>query len=100
MKRLLPADRKALLLEAALLTAQAKGYRRMTRDDISQRAGTSPSLVSLYLGAMPALRQSVMREAVKREIVAIVAEGLAERDPRAMKASDALKRKAAAELTR
>lgn len=100
MKRLPPNDRRALVLEAALHTAEHKGYRRMTRDLIAVRAEVSPSLVSLYLGTMPQLRRVVMREAIKREIVPIVAAGLAERDPAALRAGPALRARAAAHLTR
>lgn len=100
MKRLHPIDRRALVLDAALHTAQRHGCRRMTRDQIAARAEVSPSLVSLYLGTMPKLRRLVMREAVKREIVPIVAEGLADRDPAALAASADLRRLAAAHLVR
>src|SRR5258707_673693 len=100
MKRLPPNDRRALVLEAALYTAEQRGYRRMTRDHIAARADVSPSLVSLYLGTMPQLRRVVMREAIKREIVPIVAAGLAERDPAALRARQSLRARAVAHLAR
>jgi len=99
MKRLHPTDRKPLLVDAALNAALAHGYRRMTRDHIAAHASVSPGLVSLYLGTMVKLRRTVMREAIKRGCAEIVAEGLAERDPQALKAPDDLKDKAARLLT-
>lgn len=98
MKRLPPNDRRALVLEAALTTAERSGYNRMTREGIAKRAGVSPSLVSLYLGTMPTLRHTVMREAVKREIVPIVATGLADGNREAHRAGPALRALAAAHL--
>lgn len=70
----------------------------MTRDLIAAQANVSPGLVSLYLGTMTKLRRTVMREAVKRGMASIVAEGLAERDPQALKAPAELKSAAAEHL--
>ena len=89
--RMAPKDRKAEVLEAAIRTASKVGWRRMTRADIAAEAGTSDALVSTRLGTMEAIRKTVMREAVKRSIAPVVAQGLAERNPIAMKASDELK---------
>lgn len=100
MKRLHPNDRRALVLEAALDAARRYGYRKMTRELIAARAEVSPALVSLYLGTMTHLRRHVMREAIKREIVAIVAEGLAERDAAALRTTGDLRAQAVAHLTR
>lgn len=99
MKRLNPTDRKPLLVDAALTAATKHGYRRMTRENIAAHADVSPGLVSLYLGTMTKLRRTVMREAIKRGLASIVAEGLAERDPQALKAPDDLKSEAAKLLT-
>lgn len=99
-KRLKPADRKAAILHAALDLAATQGYRRMTREAVATAASVSPALVSLYLGTMPQLQRAVMRAAVRQGVAAVVAQGLAERDPQALKAPDALKREAAALLTR
>lgn len=99
MKRLHPLDRKPLLVNAALAAAAEHGYRRMTRDDVAAQGGVSAGLVSRYFGTMAKLRRTVMREAVKRGVASIVAEGLAERDPQAHKATDELKAAALLTLT-
>jgi hypothetical protein len=79
------------ILDAALRVAEHVGYNRMTRDDIALAAHCSPALVSEVLGTMPALRRSIQRAAIARGIVSIVAQGLALRDPHAMRASQELK---------
>lgn len=89
--RLDPKIRKAQMLETALGAAEKVGWRRMTRADIAKACGTSDALVTARLGTMEAIRKLVMKEAVKRANAAVVAQGLAERDKTAMKASDELK---------
>ena len=97
-QRLTPTARKAEILDAALVVAARSGYDRMTRDDIAAQAKTSCGLVSHHLGTMPQLRRAVMRAAVTRGVLAVVARGLAVKDPQALKAPDTIKRQAAALL--
>lgn len=94
-KRLLPADRETEILEVALRLAAAKGYTRVTRDEIATAAGCSSGLVSRYLGTMTQCRRLLMRKAVEREIVKIVAQGLADGNQHAKKAPPELKARAA-----
>lgn len=89
--RMAPKDRKTLVLEAAIKTAVKVGWRRMTRADIAKEAEVSDALVTTRLGSMATIRKIVMREAVKRNLSAVIAQGLAERDPIAMKAPDDVK---------
>lgn len=93
-RRLQPDDRKAQLLDGALKLAAERGLASLTRDAIAEYAGVSPALVSFYLGTMTELRRTVMRAAIKREVLPIVAEGLVTRDKQAGKASEDLKRRA------
>ena len=86
--RLDPTDRKTAILEAAIQSASVTPYNRLTREAIGARASCSPGTVSHYFGTMPKLRRAIMREAVARGIAAIVADGLAYRDPQARKASE------------
>lgn len=99
-KRLQPDDRKAQILDGAIELARTKGLGHITREAIAQRVGVSPALVSLYFGTMTELRRSIMRAAIKREVLEIVAEGLTTRDKQAAKASDDLKRRALATVIR
>lgn len=92
--RMIPKEREHALLECALKLAASEGLYRMTRGRLASRAGVSTGLVSLYLGTMPQLRQKVLREAIKREILPIIADGLAAHDKAALRAPPVVKRKA------
>lgn len=78
--------------------AEKNGYTRVTRDEVAAHAQCSPALVSHYLGTMPDLRRDVMRAAVKRGILPVIAQGLAAKDRHALKASEELKKAALATL--
>jgi len=98
--RMKPADRREEILDAAVRTAAAVGFSRMTRDDIARTSGCTPGLVSARLGTMERLRNEVMRRAVREEVLAVIAEGIALRHPHALKAPDDLRKRAAATLLR
>ena len=84
--RLDPKDRKKLLALAAVRAAEKYGWRAVTRDQIAEEAGVSGGLVTTRLGTMDVIRKTVMRQAVKDRIAKIVAEGLIEKNPEALKA--------------
>lgn len=94
MNRLNPKIRKDELLNAALKVARDKGFENMTRDAIADEAGVSFGLVRHYLGTMNRLKQTVMRAAVREEILEIIAYGLYSKDKQALKAPDELKARA------
>jgi len=95
--RLDPKDRKSLLLDAALDAAVSQGFREFTREEVATRAQASPALVSKYFTTMAALRTAVMRAAIKREVLPIVAEGIVSGDKLAKAAPAELKTKALAQ---
>ena len=97
-KRLPPEQRREAILMAAIELAALYGYQELTRDGIALHAGVSMGLVTRYFPTMQQLRRDVMRHAVKREILPIVACGLAIRDPHALRASEDLRRRAAASI--
>lgn len=90
-KRSDPEVRTAELLTVALNLAAADGWHALTREKIANAAGVSPGLVSVRLGTMDALKRSVMRAAVTRRVVAVVAEGLVAGDRHARKADAGLR---------
>jgi AcrR family transcriptional regulator len=96
--RLDPKERKSQLLDVALLHAQNKGLNGLRRDAIAADAGVSDGLVSRYFNTMKQLRRAVMRAAINRQILPIIAEGIALRDPDALKAPEELRTKALATL--
>lgn len=87
-------ERVAQILKAALDLSPTRGYNRVTRDEIAQRAGIPASLIAYHCGSMADLRRDIMREAVRAECLPVIAQGLALRDRHALKASEELRRRA------
>lgn len=92
--------RKSDILAAAMDEAEAMGFSNITRRGIAERAGISEPLVNKYLGTLPQLRRTVMRQAVKHEFLGIIAQGIVARNPYALKASDELQAKALASFNK
>ena len=92
--RMTPDARKAQIMDAALDVAARTNYRFMTREEVAETAGCSPGLITAYHGRIDSLRDDVMREAVKRGRLPIIAQGLAARDPIAQAAPVDLQREA------
>jgi AcrR family transcriptional regulator len=91
--------RKAQILSAALSLAPSRGYACLTRDEVAAAAGIPSSLVAYHMGTMQAFKRDLMREAIRVECLPVIAQGLACKDPHALKASDDLRARAAASLT-
>ena len=89
-----PGMRFRQLMNAAMEIAVETGFASVTRDGIARRAGVSSGLVSLHLGTMKNLRRTLMRAAVREEVLSVVAEGVATRDPTALKATAELRERA------
>lgn len=90
--------RNAAVLEAAVTLAKAEGYQWITRDAVAKAAGVSAGSVNNAFRTMRELKREVLREAIKRQIVEIVAQGLADRHAIALDAPADLKHRAAALL--
>lgn len=78
-----PAERKSLLLTAALTEARRVGFQQVTRDSVAAQAGCSPALISAYFGTMHKMRRAIMSAAIARSDLAVLAQGLAARDAKA-----------------
>lgn len=96
--RMTPKERKAAVLDAALITAEKVGFVQMRTCDIAAAAQCGHGTVTLYWGTMPQLRRAVMRAAIKQERLKIIATGLAIGDKDALKAAPELKKAAIASL--
>lgn len=92
-------ERAAQILGAALLVAARVGYTRVTREQIAHEARIAPTLIPYHFGTMPELRRHIMREAVRRECLPVIAQGLALRDRHALKAPPELRRRASESLS-
>ena len=95
MSRMNPKDRKAELFEHAMTLAAASGYMRVTRSAIAAAGGVTEGLVTHYFGTMTTLRRDIMRAAVKRRVLPIVAQGMAMGEKAALKAPEDLRKEAA-----
>ena len=91
-------NRNRAVLDAGLALAERHGMGAVTRPRVSAESGLSLGTVSNSFGSMGALRDAVMAAAVEREIVVVVAQGLAERYPAAMAAPAGLKQRALEKL--
>lgn len=89
-----PTIRKNQLLDAAITLASRVGYGRITRDGVALEAKVSFSLVTRYFSTIAQLKRAVMRAAINRGVTEIVAQGLGMQDPAALKAPEAIRKKA------
>lgn len=87
-------ERIAQILHAALTLAPSVGYNRLTRAEIAEAAKVPPTLIPYHCGTMTELRRKIMREAIRVECLPVIAQGLAVRDPHALKAPAELRRAA------
>lgn len=94
-----PEVRKAEILAAALRVAERRGgWRDLTRERVAIEAQCSDGLVSRYFGTMVNFRRAIMREAIRVNNAAIVAQGIGADDRAARKAPPELKSQALALL--
>lgn len=85
------ADRQAQILAAALVVAERVGFNKFTLRQVAAEADVTEKLPSHYFGTMTNLRRKVMREAVKKKILPIIAQGIVLGDTHALKADHELR---------
>jgi len=93
-----PALRRAHILNTAVGMAKSEGYQRITRDGLAKKAGVSSGLVTRYFNTMIQLRRSIVRQAVQREVLEIIAQAVLSNDPHVSKAATELKKRALASV--
>lgn len=86
--------REQEILRAAVEEAEANGFSSLSRKAIALRANVSEPLVNQYLGTLTQLKRKVMREAVSKRLLCIIAEGIATKNTYAMGAPEELKQEA------
>lgn len=92
--RLPPEKRIKQLLEVACDIACTEGYSTLTLMKVAKAAGVVHPLVLHHFKTVEGMRTRLMRYAVDNQIMPIIAQGLAHRDPIALSASEDLKRTA------
>ena len=98
--RMKPADRQKQILDAAIVVAERIGFANVRQVDIATEAQCGFGTVSRYFNTMKQMRRAIIREAIQRKSLIIIAAGLGINDPDAQKAPDDLKRKAVSLLAR
>lgn len=88
-----PTERKQELLEVAIQLAKEEGYSHITRNEIARRASVAYGLVTSYFKSIDNLKKLVVKEAIKKEIVQIVAQALARKEPLTRKLDPSLREK-------
>lgn len=96
MKRLKPDARKAQILTAALALARESHYLKLTRDDIAKAVNLSGPAVQYHFQTVKKLRNEIMRAAVKRVDLVVIAQGLGAKEPHAERAPADLQQRARA----
>ena len=94
--RLAPDVRAEEVLRVALDLAVKYDPDHITRAMIAAGAGVSPGTVSKYMGTMQQCREKLVEEAIKRQIVPLVAWGIFKRYRAARKVRGDLREKAEA----
>ena len=92
--RMKPEARREHILGVAMDIAIKQGYDAVTRERIAEQGGISTGLVSKVFNTMNQLHRAVMRAAIYRGELSIVAHGIAHGCRIAHGADDDLKRKA------
>ena len=88
-------SRHAAVLAGAIEATRKYGYRNFTRDSVARFANVANGTVNHAFGTMAALRDAVMREAIEKEMLDIIAQGLADGHEMARNAPPKLRQKAA-----
>lgn len=81
---------KLKILDGALLVAERVGYQKVTRADIEAEIGIPQSNIQYYFREMWRLRYELVRHAIFRENLIVLAQALGALDNTALTASGAL----------
>lgn len=85
--------RKEQILLAATILAEKVGYQNITRNMIRDELKVSGALITHYF-PLPELKKAIMKAALDKNIVSIIAQGIGAKDPIALKANTVVKKKA------
>jgi AcrR family transcriptional regulator len=91
-RREIPSIRREEILSAAIDLAIRIGYQNITRDAVANAANTSCALVTTYF-PMVELKNAVMKMAIEKEILPIIAQGLSLGDTQAQGITPELKQR-------
>ena len=87
--------RETQILDAAVKLSEKHGYSNVTREQVANAAGCSVGLVSRHMGTMENLRRSIVSAAISQENLIILAQALVNNHPKALRAPQELRHRAA-----
>lgn len=90
---------KTAMIDAALKMAEKIGFASLTRVKVAEACRVSPGLVSQRFGTLDAMRRDILRAAMKKESLSVLAYAVATKHPICKKFDPALRKKIAAHLT-
>ena len=93
-KRYKPEIRKEAIVDVALKLAAATHYTQVQRKQIADELGVTPPALTYHFGTMELLRRAIIRAAIDREDLVVIAQGLVAQDKHAKKAPETLRRRA------
>ena len=87
------------ILDVAVDIARARGLPCITRLEVARRADAAPATINYHFQSMEGLRNAVIEQAIQypdfQDNLRIIAEALAQRHQLALRAPDALRKRAA-----
>lgn len=86
--------RDQIIIHATRLAAK-NSYKELTRAEIATAANVATGTVSYHFGTLEELQDAIVDHAVKTEVLAVVAQALADNHKSAVEAPAALKQRAA-----
>ncbi len=94
--RLKPEVRRDEILSAAFALAASKHYQQLTCGEVAKRAGVSRTAVLYHFGTIGKLRAAIVRAAVLREHLPIIAQAVTAYDLLVLAAPQELRDRAVA----
>jgi AcrR family transcriptional regulator len=91
-------ERQEQILTTALKLAVKNGYTKVTRDQIGEAAKIDASLLSYHFGTMTQFRRRLLKEAITRECLPVIAQALIQ--GKLPNCSEELKARAALQLVK
>lgn len=88
-------NRKKDIMEAGVTLALRDGFRNVTRDGVATEARVSTALVNRYWGTIENLRDAIVLEAVRKELLPILAQAMLDGHPYAVAAPKRVQERAA-----
>lgn len=90
-KRLKSQDRRKEILAVALQLAIDNGFDKVSRRSIAKVVGVTGSAIQYHFKTMPKLKRDLMRYAIQKKCLPVIAQGLAVHNVYAKRAPENLR---------